>query len=92
MEELELDSIELCRALIKGAGWKTVSELLTKLKKEEPESIRRMVLSYCSTVLLKEENIIAASIMEAMIEPFFHSGFPGLVFACFSVVCTREEE
>jgi DNA polymerase-3 subunit gamma/tau len=92
MEELELDSIELCRALIKGAGWKTVSELLTKLKKEEPESIRRMVLSYCSTVLLKEENIIAASIMEAMIEPFYNTGFPGLVFACFSVVCTREEE
>lgn len=92
MEELELDSIELCRALIKGEGWKTVSGLLTKLKKEEPENIRRMVLSYCSTILLKEENQWAAAIMEAMIEPFYNTNFPGLVFACFSVVCSREEE
>ncbi len=28
MDEVELDAIELCRALIKGAGWKTVSGLL----------------------------------------------------------------
>ena len=92
MAATEIDAIELCRALIKGAGWKMVSGLLTKLKKEEPESIRRMILAYCTTILLKKENIVAASIMEAMLEPFYNTNFPGLVFACFSVVCAKEEE
>jgi hypothetical protein len=41
---------------------------------------------------LKEENQWAAAIMEAMLEPFYNTNFPGLVFACFSVVCSREEE
>ena len=92
MEELELDAIELCRALIQGKGWKVVSGLLTKLKKEEPEGLRRMVLSYCSTILLKEENQWAAAIMESMLEPTYNTGFPGIIFACFSVVCNQGEE
>jgi len=87
MEEVELDAIELCRALIKRASWKTVSGLLVKLKKEEPESVRRMILAYCTTILLKEENNVAGAIMGEMIEPFYNTGFPGLVFACFSIVC-----
>ena len=92
MEELEIDAIELCRALIQGKSWNIISGLLTKLKKEEPESIRRIVLSYCSTILLKEENQWVAAIMEAMLEPFYNTNFPGLVFACFSVVCNRGEK
>ena len=87
MEELEIDAIELCRALIQGKSWNIISGLLTKLKKEEPESIRRIVLSYCSTILLKEENIIAASIMEEMEDNLFNSAFPGLVIRCFRIVC-----
>ena len=91
MEEVELDAIELCRALIKGAGWKTVSGLLAKLKKEEPESVRRMILAYCTTILLKEKNHLAGAIMGEMIEPFYNTGFPGLVFACFSIICAPVE-
>jgi len=91
MDEVELDAIELCRALIKGAGWKTVSGLLAKLKKEEPESVRRMILAYCTTILLKEENTLAGAIMGEMMEPTYNSGFPGLVFACFSIVCAPED-
>lgn len=84
--EIQSQSIELCRALIQGSPWKKVANILSGLKDQEPETIRRQVLGYCSSVLLKEENNIAGCIMEEMIEPFFQTGFPGLVFACYSVV------
>ncbi len=85
--ELQSQTIELCRALLGGAGWKKVANILNGLKGEDPESIRRAVLGYCSAVLLKEENNQAANIMEEMIDPFYNTGFSGLIFACYSVVC-----
>jgi DNA polymerase-3 subunit gamma/tau len=90
--EVQSQSIELCRALLQGAGWKKISNILSGLKDQEPETIRRQVLGYCSSVLLKEENMQAAAIMEEFTEPFFNTNFPGLVLACFSVVCGNQEE
>lgn len=84
--EMQTQSIELCRALIKGASWQKVRNILTGLKKEDPETIRRQVLGYCSSVLLNNDDQIAGKIMEEMIEPFYNSGFPGLVFACYSII------
>ncbi len=78
-------AIELCRALIRRAKWKEISAILTGLKDQEPETIRRIVLGYCQAVLLKNDNILAGFIMERMIEPFYNTGFPGLVFACYSI-------
>lgn len=85
--ELESKTIELCRALLQGAQWKKISNILKGLQTEEVESVRRAILGYCSTVLLKGENMRAAVIMEEMVEPFYNSGWPGLIFACFSIVC-----
>lgn len=85
--ELESKTIELCRALLQGAQWKKISTILKGLQTEEVESVRRAILGYCSTVLLKGENMRAAVIMEEMVEPFYNSGWPGLIFACFSIVC-----
>lgn len=82
----EIDAIELCRALLKQEGWGKVSGILGKLKDEEPESIRRLVLAYCTSILLKEKNMLAGRIMEVFIEPFHYSGFNGLVFACYEIV------
>jgi DNA polymerase-3 subunit gamma/tau len=84
--EQQSQTIELCRALLGGKGWKTVADILTGLKTEEPENIRRAVLGYCQAVLLKGDNMRAGAIMEAFIEPFYNSSYPGLVFACYSVV------
>lgn len=78
--------IELCRALLGRKTWKEVANVLTGLKTEEPENIRRAVLGYCQAVLLKGNNDRAGAIMEAFIEPFYNSLYPGLVFACYSVV------
>ena len=85
--ELQSETIELCRGLLNPTGWKKIAHILNGLKEQDPERIRRAVLGYCQTVLLKGENNQAAHIMEEMIEPFYQSGFPGLVLACYSIVC-----
>ena len=54
-------AIELCRALIGKTGWKNIASIIQGLKDEEPESIRRLVLGYCSSVLLKSGNSDAFS-------------------------------
>jgi len=81
--EQQSQSIELCRALLRKAGWKEIRLILSGLKEEDPEGIRRHVLAYLTTVLLNEESSLAAAIMEDFLEPFYNSGFSGLVYACY---------
>lgn len=84
--EIRSQSIELCRALIGRKGWKEVAAILTGLKEEEPEGVRRVVLGYCQAILLKGENQQAAAVMEAFMDNFYDKGFPGLTFACYYVI------
>jgi len=86
MAEQVNESIELCRALIKQENWKKVSGILTGLKAQEPESIRRVVLGYCTTILLKGSNDTAAMIIEYFEEPLYNVGFPGLVKNCYCII------
>ena len=83
--EEQSQSIELCRALIGGKSWGVVCKILNGIKDQDPESIRRHVLGYTQAVLLKNDNERAGLILEEFIEPFFNSGFPQLVYACYSV-------
>jgi len=84
--EQQSQSIELCRALLANKGWKEVSLILTGLKEQEPESIRRHILGYCSAVLLKGENDQAAKILEICSENLYNSHFPGLVLMCYQII------
>lgn len=84
--EEQSESIELCRALLGNKSWSTIAGILSGLKDQEPESIRRHVLGYCQAVLLKSSNDRAAVIIESFWEPFYNIGFPGLVFACYSSI------
>lgn len=84
--EEENEVIELCRALLKGTSWKVVAKLLKGIKGQEPESIRRVVLGYCQSVLLSgQNNDRAGLILEEFMEPFYNSGFPQVVYACYSI-------
>jgi DNA polymerase III gamma/tau subunit len=86
--ERQSQTIELCRALIDGSPWKKVSEILKGVKEEDPEGIRRAVMGYCQAILLgNNPSPKAAEILQEFLEPFYNSGFPGLTFACYSVVC-----
>ncbi|MBN1181516.1 MAG: AAA family ATPase [Bacteroidales bacterium] len=78
--------IELCRALIGNASWSKVKSILTGLKEQEAETIRRAVLGYCQAVLLNKENDMAALIIEKFWEPTYNIGFPGIVYACYSII------
>ena len=72
--------------------WKEVAGILKGLKEEDPEQIRRAVLGYCQAILLgNRPEISVAEIMQEFIEPFYDSGFPGLTFACISVLLGEEE-
>ena len=78
--------IELCRALIKRNSWKQVKAILVSIKEEDPENIRRVVLGYMQSVLLGNEDDMAAAIIEAFWEPTYNIGFPGIVYACYSII------
>lgn len=84
--ETESKTIELCRALMDGSPWKKVAGILGGLKGEDAEGIRRAILGYCQSILLKGENNQAAAVMEEFINPFYNSGFPGLILACYGVL------
>lgn len=77
-------AIDLCRVLSKKTNWKTVSDLLLNIN-QDPESIRRAVLGYFTTALLKG-NERAYLILDAFSDSFFYSGKAGLVKACYEVV------
>lgn len=87
-EEGQAQVIELCRMLINGGNWKGVSTILRQLKeqKEEPENIRRAVLGYCQAILVKQDMSRAGLVMDYFIDPFYNSGFPGVVHACYSII------
>jgi len=84
---IETQSIELCRALMDPRRhWNPVREILKGLKNQEPEGIRRHVMGYAQSVLLNKDNEQAGLVLEMFQEPFYNTGFPGLVFACYSVI------
>ena len=77
----------LCKLLLKKASWKEVGTLLQNLPEgTEEEGVRRLVLKYMTTVLMKENNVQAAITIEAFKEPFFNSGKAGFVLACYDSI------
>jgi DNA polymerase-3 subunit gamma/tau len=84
--EEQSQAIELCRALLNSNSWKQISTILNGLKDQEPEGIRRCVLGYCQAVLLKGDNERCGLILEEFMNPFYDSGFPQLVYACYSII------
>lgn len=77
--------LALCRALFKGAKWPEVAGILRECQ-DNPESIRIMVLNYCSSVLLKgKADARAALVMDCLRDPIGMNGMPALVLACYEV-------
>jgi DNA polymerase-3 subunit gamma/tau len=80
----EATVIELCRALNKGEAWKNIAAILGNIE-AEPESIRRAILTYFSKVLLGQDSVHVAEILEQFESNYFDSGKAGLILSCFAV-------
>jgi hypothetical protein len=78
--------IDLCRALFGNSDWGKVRNILTGLNGQDVESVRRQVMGYASAILLKSDNSRAGLVLEEFREPFYNTGFPGLVLACYTII------
>lgn len=74
-------AIEICRAVAGRKGWAAVREILKGVT-DEPEMVRRLVLSYATSMLMNG-NPGGYAIIQAFQYNFFDSGRAGLVAACF---------
>lgn len=82
MAAQENQTIELCRLLLKKAPWGVVSKTVKGLS-DEPESIRRAVLGYMTSVLLGGGDVRAYNVMVSFERDYFATGRAGLVMSCY---------
>lgn len=86
-EGIESEIRELCQGLIKGKGWKAISEVLSKLEnKEDAEKVRRAVLGYAHRVLVGGDSYEAYITLESFQRPTWDmGGWPAITFSCYKV-------
>jgi len=87
-------AIELARAMMKsGTTWREVAKIL-KTVDEDPESLRRMMLGYCRSVLLGggKGSQRAAMVIDRFQDAMYESGAAGLALACYDIVCPGDEK
>ena len=89
------ESIQLCRLLMKGdKSWKSYTKIIKDLDGTNPESIRLMVLSYFSKVLLNSDSgkaLQCLQVMEAFKEPYNQSEKLAPLFLSIGEVVFDEE-
>lgn len=83
-EDEETEVIELCRALFQQKSWKMVAGILKNIK-AEPETIRRIVIQYCSSCLLGGQEK-AFLVLEPFLEMGIVTGMPSIVAAAYMAV------
>lgn len=87
--EEDPDTMAFCRAVCNSRpNWKDISELLRNMKgKVDAEQLRRGVLGYCTSIMLKNANDHVLHVMEEFAVDTFATGFPGIVLAAYR--CTK---
>jgi len=88
--EPKKDAIEVARALMGRKGWSEVAKILSGIEalEENAEGIRRLVLSYMTSVALKggKNTSHACFVIDCFSDPFYDTGRAGLVASCHAVV------
>lgn len=64
--------------------WKDISSLINELK-EEPETIRRVILGYASAVVLKSGNKRGVAMIESFRDHYYDCGKAGLISSCWNL-------
>lgn len=90
--EGSVEAVELARLLSRPARWSDVQATLRKLKDHDPESVRRVVQAWISSMVLNSKKEADAGrgleILDAFSQPFYHMS--GLVLASGKVVFGNE--
>jgi len=84
----EVLAIRIARALInENTTWDQMADILQGVK-EDPESLRWMILGYCNTILLRggAKAPRAFLIIDTMRDNFYDSKHAGLSAACFDII------
>lgn len=80
----EKQIIDLCRALNEEKKWEIIANIIKNIE-AEPETIRRAILGYFSSVCLnsrKEKAVKASVILENFENNYYDSGKAGLILSC----------
>jgi DNA polymerase III gamma/tau subunit len=85
--DYKAQAVEVARGLLSRAGWKSMAKTLANVE-DEAETVRRIVLAYCSKVLLGGGKPAARAheIIDMMRDPFYDNGVAGLIDACWELV------
>ena len=86
--EEEPNTLELCRLLTNSrVNWSDVNKVLAKMKGfADAETVRRSVLGYCTSILLKKDDAHVAHVLEEFAVDTYATGFPGLVLAAYRAI------
>jgi DNA polymerase-3 subunit gamma/tau len=76
----------LCQALLKGEKWDKVKGILSALKNDDPESIRRGIIGYAGAVLLNGNESASLILGWFLYKNTYDSGFPLITQFCYNIV------
>lgn len=85
--DLAAQGFNIAQALIYRKPWGELVDMLEKVE-EEPETVRRIILSYASKVMIGKDQRFAQRaylVAEAFRDNFYDSGKAGLIVACWDV-------
>lgn len=82
----ESDIAELCKAILNGSPWKTVSNILQTLNME-PEAARHVILSWFTKAMYNSDDIRNAELLECFEKNYYDTGKSGLALSC-RLACT----
>jgi DNA polymerase III subunit gamma/tau len=91
--DAKIQAIEIARALIRGAAWGEMCKILKGVD-EDPEGLRYLILSYCTTMLLSNNRRLLPRvdlISQVFADNFFDSKRNGLVRACYEVCSVQQK-
>jgi DNA polymerase III gamma/tau subunit len=85
--DTEKQAIDICRGIMSGASWSVIAKIIKEVK-EEPETVRRMMLGYFNSVLLGGGKMAmkAAHAINSLRDNVFDSGRAGLTLAIWEAI------
>lgn len=84
--DVEVGGFQIAQLLMKKAKWAEVAAVLATAKEQDvdPEAIRRIIIGYMQSVLLKgASNRRAFDVLDCFRTPTYDMGFPAVTMACY---------